>query len=158
MLRSRFFSIVKQGFVSSVLLALAAPLFAGESDLILPDLRSVSFMGIDGHSLLLGGIVICIMGLVFGLVQFVGLKNLPVHKSMRDVSELIYETCKTYLITQGKFILMLEGLLAVVIIVYFGWLRNFETIRSTQSGSRIWIRCSLRIATTAGQMKFPIKP
>jgi len=112
-----------------VLLALAAPLFAGESDLILPDLRSVSFMGIDGHSLLLGGIVICIMGLVFGLVQFVGLKNLPVHKSMRDVSELIYETCKTYLITQGKFILMLEGLLAVVIIVYFGWLRNFETIK-----------------------------
>ncbi|MGA2090736.1 MAG: sodium-translocating pyrophosphatase [Endomicrobiales bacterium] len=112
-------------------MALAAPLFAGESDLILPDLRSVTFtsMGIDGHTLLLGGILICILGLVFGLVQFVGLKNLPVHQSMRDISELIYETCKTYLITQGKFILMLECLLAVVIMFYFGWLRHFETIK-----------------------------
>src|SRR5436309_14578921 len=74
----------------------------GEASLKLPDLSQVSFLGIDGHKLLLFGIVICIFGLGFGLAIYSRLKNLPVHKSMRDISELIYETCKTYLFTQGK--------------------------------------------------------
>ncbi len=94
----------------------------GEANLKLPDLSQVTFLGIDGHKLLLFGIVICIFGLGFGLTIYSRLKNLPVHKSMRDISELIYETCKTYLITQGKFLLILWIFIAVVIVMYFGWL------------------------------------
>src|SRR5204862_76916 len=77
----------------------------GEASLVVPDLSSVTFLGgIDGHTLLLSGIVVAALGLLFGLMTFNQLKNAPVHKSMLEVSELIYETCKTYLITQGKFI------------------------------------------------------
>src|SRR5712664_2817185 len=77
----------------------------GEAGLKLPDLSQVSFLGMDGHKLLTIGILFCIFGLIFGMVIFNRLKNLPVHRSMREVSELIYETCKTYLVTQGKFLL-----------------------------------------------------
>jgi K(+)-stimulated pyrophosphate-energized sodium pump len=94
----------------------------GEAALKLPDLSQVTFLGIDGHKLLLFGIVICVFGLIFGLAIYTRLKNLPVHKSMRDISELIYETCKTYLITQGKFLMVLWVFIAVVIVLYFGWL------------------------------------
>src|SRR6266853_3194863 len=92
----------------------------GEANLKLPDLSQVTFLGIDGHKLLLFGIVICIFGLGFGLAIYSRLKNLPVHKSMRDISELIYETCKTYLVTQGKFLILLWLFIAVVIVLYFG--------------------------------------
>src|SRR5216684_8129876 len=92
----------------------------GEAGLKLPDLSQVTFLGIDGHKLLLFGIVICIFGLGFGLAIYSRLKNLPVHKSMRDISELIYETCKTYLVTQGKFLILLWLFIAVVIVLYFG--------------------------------------
>jgi K(+)-stimulated pyrophosphate-energized sodium pump len=99
----------------------------GEASLVLPDLGSVSFLGgVAGNRLLVGGIVVCLLGLVFGLAMSTHLKNLPVHKSMRDISELIYETCKTYLITQGKFILLLEVLIGIVMVIYFGVLRHFE--------------------------------
>src|SRR5690348_11687898 len=94
----------------------------GEANLKLPDLSSVSFLGMDGHKLLLFGILFCLFGLAFGLWIYTRLKNLPVHKSMRDISELIYETCKTYLTTQGKFLLLLWAFIAIVIILYFGWL------------------------------------
>src|SRR6202162_1810921 len=94
----------------------------GEASLKLPDLSQVTFLGIDGHKLLLFGIVICIFGLGFGLAIYSRLKNLPVHKSMREISELIYETCKTYLITQGKFLMVLWVFIAVIIAAYFGWL------------------------------------
>jgi len=92
----------------------------GEANLRLPDLSSVSFLGVDGHKLLLFGILICILGLGFGMWIFTRLKNLPVHKSMRDISELIYETCKTYLLTQGKFLLFLWVFIAIIIVLYFG--------------------------------------
>src|ERR1019366_9485645 len=95
---------------------------AGEANLTLPDLSSVSFLGINGHSLLEIGLLFCAAGLLFGLVIYVQLKNLPVHKSMLEVSDIIYETCKTYLITQGKFIMLLWVFIAVVISLYFGWL------------------------------------
>ncbi|MGH9832867.1 MAG: sodium-translocating pyrophosphatase, partial [Blastocatellia bacterium] len=94
----------------------------GEANLILPDLSTVNFLGVDGHSLLLIGLVVCALGMLFGLTIYNQLKKLPVHQSMRDISDLIYETCKTYLITQGKFILILEAFIAVIIIVYFGFL------------------------------------
>jgi K(+)-stimulated pyrophosphate-energized sodium pump len=92
----------------------------GEAALVLPDVSQVTFRGIDGHTLLLFGIFICIFGMIFGLVQYMQLRNLPVHAAMREVSELIYETCKTYLITQGKFILILWGFIAAIIVLYFG--------------------------------------
>ncbi len=93
---------------------------AGEASLKLPDLSQVSFLGTDGHKLLTIGILFCIFGLIFGLAIYSHLKNLPVHRAMREVSELIYETCKTYLITQGKFLLFLWVFIAVVIVLYFG--------------------------------------
>jgi len=104
--------------------AAAAPAATGggEANLIIPDLSTVTFRGIDGHTLLMGGLVIAALGLVFGLVVFNQLKNLPVHASMREVSELIYETCKTYLTTQGKFILLLWVFIAVIVGAYYGWL------------------------------------
>src|SRR5271168_259780 len=92
----------------------------GEASLKLPDLSSVQFLGIDGHKLLLFGLLFCVLGLAFGLVIYSRLKNLPVHKSMRDISELIYETCKTYLFTQGKFLIFLWLFIAIVIVLYFG--------------------------------------
>src|SRR6516165_5109932 len=75
----------------------------GEASLVLPDLSVVEFRGINARTLLMGGLVVCGLGLAFGLMTFTSLKNLPVHSSMREVSELIYETCKTYLTTQGRF-------------------------------------------------------
>ncbi|MGB9465945.1 MAG: sodium/proton-translocating pyrophosphatase, partial [Candidatus Acidiferrum sp.] len=92
----------------------------GEAGLKVPDLSQVTFLGIDGHKLLLFGIVFCVFGLIFGLAIYSRLKGMPVHKSMRDISELIYETCKTYLITQGKFLVFLWLFIAVVIVLYFG--------------------------------------
>src|SRR5947207_11379160 len=102
--------------------ALASPREGGEAALKLPDLSNVTFLGIDGHKLLLVGLVFCFLGLMFGLAIYIQLKNLPVHRSMREISELIYETCKTYLTTQGKFILLLWVFIAVIIGLYFGWL------------------------------------
>ncbi len=101
---------------------------AGEAELILPDLKSVKFLSnyIDGRSLLLWGLVICAFGVVFGVVQFLQIKATKVHKAMLDISELIYETCKTYLFTQGKFIIILWALVAIIIEAYFHWLRHFE--------------------------------
>jgi len=101
----------------------------GEANLKLPDLSQVSFLGINGHQLLLYGIGICVLGLLFGLMIFTRLKNMPVHRSMREISELIYETCKTYLITQGKFLLLLEIFIAAVIVLYFGVLLKMEAVR-----------------------------
>ena len=97
----------------------------GEANLKLPDMSQVSFLnGISGSKLLTFGLIFCALGLLFGLMIYVQLKNLPVHRSMREISELIYETCKTYLITQGKFILILEAFIAVVIVLYFGILHH----------------------------------
>jgi K(+)-stimulated pyrophosphate-energized sodium pump len=116
-------------------LAFATPTFAqsqqgGEASLELPDLSQVTFLnGITGHNLLLIGIVISVLGLAFGLVIYMQLQRLPVHKAMKEISELIYETCKTYLVTQGKFILILEAFIAVVIILYFGVLSGMEIPR-----------------------------
>ena len=127
--RSLACRIAKFGAVATMLsLLTAAQSFAaqateeagGEASLKLPDLSSVSFLGIDGHKLLLFGILFCIFGLAFGLIIYSRLKNLPVHRTMRDISELIYETCKTYLFTQGKFLMLLWLFIAVVIILYFG--------------------------------------
>jgi len=110
----------------------AAPPHApgGEANLVLPDLGQVTFLGgIDGHTLLYSGLLVSALGLVFGLVAYTQLKNLPVHHSMREISELIYETCKTYLIQQGKFLLILELFIGVIIAFYFGVLQHMSALK-----------------------------
>ncbi|HLB86293.1 MAG TPA: sodium/proton-translocating pyrophosphatase, partial [Terriglobales bacterium] len=114
---------------ASATLAQPAQEVGGEASLKLPDLSQVMFLGFDGHRLLLIGILFCIFGLGFGLTIYTRLKNLPVHRAMREISELIYETCKTYLITQGKFLLLLWAFIAVIIVLYFGVLLKYEAIR-----------------------------
>ena len=94
----------------------------GEANLLIPDLGSVLFLGVPGSTLLMGGLAVCALGLLFGLVIYSQLKRLPVHESMREISELIYETCKTYLTTQGKFILLLWVFIGSIVAVYFGTL------------------------------------
>jgi K(+)-stimulated pyrophosphate-energized sodium pump len=101
----------------------------GEANLVLPDLSTQDFMGINARTLLMGGLVVCVLGLAFGLVIYMRLKNMPVHRSMLEVSELIYETCKTYLITQGKFILILELFIGVIMVFYFGVLQHFSVMK-----------------------------
>ena len=117
-----------------VLLAIlgpSVPAFAqGEIDIVIPDLSQAEFFGgFSGPTLLTGGIVVSLLGLVFGLVIFQRLNKMPVHSSMREISELIYETCKTYLITQGKFLLILELFIGAAIVLYFGFLLELEILR-----------------------------
>lgn len=101
----------------------------GEANLALPALDQVRFFGTDGHTLLLGGLFICLLGLLFGLTMFSRVRNLPVHKAMLEVSELIYATCKTYLTTQGKFIMILWVFIGAIIVLYFGILQEFAFSR-----------------------------
>jgi K(+)-stimulated pyrophosphate-energized sodium pump len=96
----------------------------GEANLVLPDLNRVPVGGYQGRSLLMIGLVVSALGILFGLVILNQLKNLPVHRSMREISELIYETCKTYLVTQGRFLAILEIFIAVIIVLYFGVLEG----------------------------------
>ena len=109
-------------------LAQATPA-GGEANLILPDLSSVTMLGLDGRTLLMLGLLVCAAGLGFGLWVYRGLRDLPVHTSMLEVSELIYETCKTYLGTQGKFLVVLELFIGTIIVVYFGVLRDMAAIK-----------------------------
>jgi K(+)-stimulated pyrophosphate-energized sodium pump len=102
----------------------------GEVNLVVPDLSGVTFLnGIAGPTLLMGGLLIALLGMVFGLVIYKRLRNLPVHSSMREISELIYETCKTYLQTQGRFLMILEIFIGVAIVFYFGFLQHLEFYR-----------------------------
>jgi K(+)-stimulated pyrophosphate-energized sodium pump len=98
----------------------------GEANLVVPDLSTATFFGFNGRHLLMFGLIICALGLAFGLTIYNQLRNMAVHKSMLEVSELIYETCKTYLVTQGKFILLLEVFIGAVIAIYFGVLQHFS--------------------------------
>jgi K(+)-stimulated pyrophosphate-energized sodium pump len=128
--------------VVALVVPVAAPLLAptpaaaqarhpggGEASLRVPDLGQAQFLGVDGRVLLLLGLAICGLGFLFGLVIFAQLRRLPVHPSMREVSELIYETCKTYLVTQGKFLLVLQGFVGLIIVLYFGLLLRLEAAR-----------------------------
>jgi len=131
----RMKTLMRAIFVLLSLALLAGPLIAqeqggGEANLIIPNLDSATFLGgIGGRSLLMVGLVVSALGFMFGLMIFTRLKNMPVHTSMREVSELIYETCKTYLATQGKFLMLLEGFIAVIIVFYFGFLQGFEAYK-----------------------------
>ncbi|MEO7133642.1 MAG: sodium-translocating pyrophosphatase [Vicinamibacterales bacterium] len=91
----------------------------GEVNIHLPDLNQGDFLGMTGHQILLSGLVVCVLGLLFGAWTYTGVKKMPVHKSMADISELIYETCKAYLVQQGKFLLILEVFIGAIIVAYF---------------------------------------
>ncbi|HEU0122419.1 MAG TPA: sodium-translocating pyrophosphatase [Bryobacteraceae bacterium] len=102
----------------------------GEANLVLPDFAQATFLdGVSGRTLLMGGLGVGFLGLLFGLLMYRHLQNLPVHQSMLEVSELIYETCKTYLLTQGKFLLILEVFIGVIMIFYFGVLQHFDAMK-----------------------------
>ena len=102
----------------------------GEANLRLPDLGSVSFLGLPGNALLGLGLVVCALGLGFGIITYSQLNRMPVHTAMRDVSELIYTTCKTYLKQQGRFLLLLWAFIATIIVVYYLFLVNFGVGRT----------------------------
>ncbi len=106
------------------------PAGGGESSLVLPNFnQDIIVAGMTGQTLLSFGLIICAFGLLFGLVTYKGLRDLPVHQSMRDVSELIWETCKTYLLTQGKFLLILEIFIGIIILFYFGYFQHLGAER-----------------------------
>ena len=112
-------------------LLMAGAAFAGEADIKLPDLTQVSFLGgaLAGLTILNFGLLICGIGMIFGIMQYVQTKNLPAHKAMLDVSQTIWETCKTYLFQQGKFLIALWILIAICIVYYFGALAGKSCIR-----------------------------
>jgi len=91
----------------------------GEVNLRLPDLNQGDFLGFTGHQILLSGLLVCVLGLLFGLWSYTRVKNLPVHRSMAEISAIIYETCKAYMVQQGKLLLVLLGFIGTVIVVYF---------------------------------------
>ena len=124
-----------------------------EATLVLPDLASVQFLGMDGKTLLLSGLGVCALAMVFGLVIYNQLKNMAVHRAMRDISELIYETCKTYLQTQGKFIMVLWAFIAVIMLVYFGALQHLPA----QKVAAIMIFSLVGIAGSYGVAWFGIR-
>ena len=116
--------------LSSLMLLLAAgTAFAGEANIKLPDLTQISFLGgsLSGMTILNIGLIICLIGMIFGIFQYIQTKNLPAHKAMLDVSQTIWETCKTYLFQQGKFLIGLWILIAVCMIYYFGFLEHMPT-------------------------------
>jgi K(+)-stimulated pyrophosphate-energized sodium pump len=102
----------------------AEPRHGGEASLVLPDFGAETFLGVPGSTLLLIGLVVCVAGLAFGAVMMGGVRKLPVHRSMGEVSDLIYATCEQYLMTQTRFILKLLALIGTVMVIYFGFLRG----------------------------------
>ena len=100
----------------------------GEVNIQLPDLAQGEFLGVNGHQILMSGLVVCVLGLLFGAWTYVGVKRLPVHRSMAEISDLIYETCKAYMLQQGKLLLVLELFIGTIIIAYF-WMIGFEAYK-----------------------------
>ena len=146
-LKSRSILRIRKSFFALGLLALLAGVLtpsrarASEADLRTPDLNTVHFLhnSIGGATLLGSGLVICLAGLAFGLVIKEQLRKLPVHHSMADVSETIYTTCKTYLQTQGKFILILELFIGAILIIYFGFLADFRDSHTLPDGTIVQV-------------------
>jgi K(+)-stimulated pyrophosphate-energized sodium pump len=125
-------AFVRAGHIFSLIVLMAAgslPAKASELELTLPDLHQAIFLGVNGWTLLTVGLVVSALGFVFGIAMYMHLRNLAVHESMLEISELIYETCKTYLLTQGKFLLILEIFIGAIIVLYFGVLTSTSAFK-----------------------------
>ena len=119
--------ILSWALATFCLCGLATNVFAGEADIKIPDLTQVTFpgfFGVSGLTLMYVGIGLCFVGALFGVVQYKQTKALPVHSSMSNVSNTIWETCKTYLFQQGKFLAILWVLIAACIFFYFNVLEH----------------------------------
>src|SRR5215216_587297 len=116
------------GALATVLAAFVTPALASEADIHIPDVKSVLFLdgSLSGHTVLMTGLVVCALGVLYGWMQYIQTKNLPVHSSMGAVSQIIWETCKTYLFQQGKFLAMLWVLIAACMAYYFGVLSHMS--------------------------------
>src|SRR6266566_7574059 len=117
------------GVLILAIFGLSTAAFGSEADIKIPPLDAVKFAGLGGASgitLMYIGIFICFIGAIFGLVQYKQTKALPVHESMATVSNTIWETCKTYLFTQGKFLAILWVLIAACMVYYFGFLSEHK--------------------------------
>ena len=119
----RISSLIRRGLGPLLWLA-PATVLAGDADINLPAVNSVSFGYWTGHTILAWGLVICAVGAAFGLLEYGATRRLPVHRSMRAVSEIIWETCKTYLLQQGKFLAALWFLIALCMVYYFKGLQD----------------------------------
>ena len=131
MMRKGNWSVLSFLTTIAVMLFLMVPMaFAGEADIRLPDLSQITFMGgsLSGMLILNLGLVICAIGMVFGWMQYVQTKNLPAHQAMLDVSQTIWETCKTYVLQQGKFLAALWVLIAICMVYYFGVLSHMPSM------------------------------
>lgn len=121
------FMIKKLLAPKSLLAALAtlllgiSPAFAGDADLVVPSIKTLSP---DSFNLLVVGMIISVVGLIFGFIEFLRIKKLDVHSAMAEVGNTIFETCKTYLVQQGKFLIVLEVLIGLCIAFYFGYLQH----------------------------------
>ncbi|MDR0915390.1 MAG: sodium-translocating pyrophosphatase [Endomicrobium sp.] len=109
--------------------------FANEVSLNIPKLKNITFTLfnyiITGQQLLQCGLLICLIGIMFGMYHFYSIKKLPTYSNMKDIAELIYQTCKSYLIVQSKFVIRLEILLAIIIFIYFRLIQNLSFIKVT---------------------------
>jgi len=132
------FKVRLRNMVFSMLAAMVSALFlspavavASEASLVLPDLRQgPKFFGtMSGYDVLIWGLLVCVIGGIFGLVMFQRLKKYPVHEAMREISELIWATCKAYLLTQGRFLIILWALVAAIIVIYFAFLQHFGALQ-----------------------------
>ena len=122
-----------------------SPALASEADLVVPSIRQISP---SSYTLLVIGICISVIGLIFGLIEFLKIRKLDVHKAMDDVGNTIFETCKTYLVQQGKFLLVLEILIGLCIAFYFGYLQHmgFKGVLTILAWSVIGILGSYSVA------------
>ena len=114
---------MKKTLIASLFALMCAPAFAGEASLVVPNIKDIS---LDSYNLLMIGLVVSIVGVIFGLIEFFKVKKVEVHAAMAEVGNTIFETCKTYLIQQGKFLLALEVLIGVCIAYYFWHLQGME--------------------------------
>jgi K(+)-stimulated pyrophosphate-energized sodium pump len=118
---------------AAVLLSTGSLAMASEADLIIPDLSKATFLGgLSGSALLMLGLLVCLAGLAFGLVIYQQLRGMAIHPSMKEMSELIYETCKTYLFTQGKFLMILWAFIGAIMVWYFGWQAEYKNAATGQ--------------------------
>ncbi len=114
---------MKKTLIASLFAMMCTPVFAGEASLVVPNIKDIS---LDSYNLLMIGLIVSVVGVIFGLIEFFKVKKVEVHAAMAEVGNTIFETCKTYLIQQGKFLLALEVLIGVCIAYYFWHLQGME--------------------------------